>query len=451
MANFANPSVAFGTDRPVASFKAVRNAGQKGRAMLQVFTNAWALLFGMFLLMLGNGMQGTLLGIRGEIEDFSTFQMSIVMSCYFVGFLGGSRVAPELIRRVGHVRVFAGLASLISAVMILYPTFPTVVLWSLGRVLIGFCFSAVYVTAESWLNNAATNENRGQALSLYMIVQTLGIVTSQALLLVGDPSGFIPFVIPSVLVSIAITPILLSISPTPAFETTKPMSLRALAVFSPLGCVGMFLLGGVFSAQFGMASVYGAEAGFSVAQISLFVATFFVGAVLLQYPIGWISDRMDRRGLIVIVAAVGGAGSVLGMLMGDVFVLVLASAFVVGGMANPLYSLLIAHTNDFLEHEDMAAASGGLIFINGLGAILGPVITGWLMGTSLGPAGFYLFTGVLFVALAGYATYRSTQRDSIPVEETGSYVPISASATGVALEYAQEFAIESEQEDENTP
>ena len=419
--------------------------------MLQVFTNAWALLFGMFLLMLGNGMQGTLLGIRGEIEDFSTFQMSIVMSCYFVGFLGGSRVAPELIRRVGHVRVFAGLASLISAVMILYPTFPTVVLWSLGRVLIGFCFSAVYVTAESWLNNAATNENRGQALSLYMIVQTLGIVTSQALLLVGDPSGFIPFVIPSVLVSIAITPILLSISPTPAFETTKPMSLRALAVFSPLGCVGMFLLGGVFSAQFGMASVYGAEAGFSVAQISLFVATFFVGAVLLQYPIGWISDRMDRRGLIVIVAAVGGAGSVLGMLMGDVFVLVLASAFVVGGMANPLYSLLIAHTNDFLEHEDMAAASGGLIFINGLGAILGPVITGWLMGTSLGPAGFYLFTGVLFVALAGYATYRSTQRDSIPVEETGSYVPISASATGVALEYAQEFAIESEQEDENTP
>ena len=417
--------------------------------MLQFLTSAWALLFGMFLLMLGNGMQGTMLGIRGEIEDFTTFQMSIVMSCYFVGFLGGSRMAPGMIRRVGHVRVFAALASLISAVIILYPTFPTVILWALGRVLIGFCFSAVYVTAESWLNNAATNENRGQALSLYMIVQTLGIVISQALLLVGDPSGYLLFVIPSVLVSLAITPILLSISPTPAFETTKPMSLRALAEFSPLGCIGMFLLGGIFSAQFGMASVYGAEAGLSVAQISTFVATFFVGAVILQYPIGWISDRMERRSLIVIVAILGVAGSALGMLMGDVFTLLLASAFVVGGMANPLYSLLIAHTNDFLEHEDMAAASGGLVFINGLGAILGPVITGWMMGTSLGPGGFYLFTGVLFAALAIYAGYRATQRSSVPVEETGSYVPVSASGTGVVVEIAQEYAIETNQEEEN--
>ena len=344
--------------------------------MVSVLSSAWALLLGMCLLMVGNGMQGTLLGIRGNIEGFSTFHMSIVMSAYFVGFLGGSRMAPGMIRRVGHVRVFAALASLISAVMIIYPTFPNTIVWSLGRVLIGFCFSAVYVTAESWLNNAATNDNRGKALSLYMIVQTLGIVLAQALLLTADPSGFVLFVIPSVLVSVAVTPILLSISPTPAFETTKPMSLRALIGFSPLGCVGMFLLGGVFSAQFGMASVYGAEAGLTVAQISTFVAMFFVGAVILQYPIGWVSDRMDRRTLIVIVSVVGGGGSVLGMLMGHVFPVLLVSAFVVGGMSNPLYSLLIAHTNDFLEHEDMAAASGGLIFINGLGAITGPIITG---------------------------------------------------------------------------
>ena len=417
--------------------------------MIQVLSSAWALLLGMCLLMIGNGMQGTLLGIRGGLEGFSTFHMSIVMSAYFVGFLGGSRLAPGMIRRVGHVRVFAALASLISAGMILYPTFPNVIVWSLGRVLIGFCFSAVYVTAESWLNNAATNENRGQALSLYMIVQTLGIVLAQALLLTADPSGFVLFVIPSVLVSIAVTPILLSISPTPVFSTTKPMSLRELASFSPLGCVGMFLLGGVFSAQFGMASVYGAEAGLSVAQISIFVAMFFVGAVILQYPIGWISDRVDRRALIVVVSLIGGAGSILGMLLGHVFPVLLASAFVVGGMSNPLYSLLIAHTNDFLEHEDMAAASGGLIFINGLGAILGPIITGWMMGTALGPGGFYLFTAVLFVLLAGYAVYRATARPAIPVDETGSYVAISPTSTSVAVEYAQEYAIESDQEDEN--
>jgi MFS family permease len=272
--------------------------------------------------------------------------------------------------------------------MIIYPTFPNTIVWSLGRVLIGFCFSAVYVTAESWLNNAATNENRGQALSAYMIVQTLGIVIAQALLLTADPSGFVLFVIPSVLVSIAVTPILLSISPTPPFDTTKPMSLRELMDFSPLGCVGMFLLGGVFSAQFGMAAVYGAEAGLSVGQISLFVAMFFVGSVILQYPIGWISDRMDRRSLIVIVATLGGIGSVIGMTLGHVFPILLATAFLVGGMSNPLYSLLMAHTNDFLEHEDMASASGGMMFINGLGAVLGPVITGWMMGTALGPGAF---------------------------------------------------------------
>ncbi|AXI42182.1 MFS transporter [Sulfitobacter sp. SK011] len=414
--------------------------------MIQVLASAWALLLGMGLLMIGNGMQGTLLGIRGGIEGFSTFEMSIVMSCYFVGFLGGSRMAPGMIRRVGHVRVFAALASLISAVMILYPTFPNIIIWSLGRVLIGFCFSAVYVTAESWLNNAATNENRGQALSLYMIVQTLGIVLAQALLLTADPSGFVLFVIPSVLVSIAVTPILLSISPTPAFDTTKPMSLRELLNFSPLGCVGMFLLGGVFSAQFGMAAVYGAEAGLSVAQISMFVAMFFVGAVILQYPIGWVSDRMDRRTLIVIVSLVGGGGSVLGMVLGHLFPILLVSAFVVGGMSNPLYSLLIAHTNDFLEHEDMAAASGGMVFINGLGAILGPIITGWLMGTALGPGGFYLFTAILFFVLAGYAAYRATQRAAKPVDETGNYVPIYASATPVAVEYAQEYAIDASQD-----
>lgn len=417
--------------------------------MLQVLSSAWALLLGMCLLMVGNGMQGTLLGIRGALEGFSTFEMSIVMSAYFVGFLGGSRTAPRMIRRVGHVRVFAALASLISAVMIIYPTFPNIIVWSLGRVLIGFCFSAVYVTAESWLNNAATNENRGQALSLYMIVQTLGIVASQALLLAADPSGYVLFVIPSVLVSIAVTPILLAISPTPAFDTTKPMSLRELFQFSPLGCVGMFLLGGVFSAQFGMAPVYGSEAGLSIAQISMFVATFFIGSVVLQYPIGWISDRMDRRQLILIVAIIGAGGSVMGMMLGHVFSILLVSALIVGGMSNPLYSLLIAHTNDFLNHEEMAAASGGMVFLNGLGAILGPIITGWMMGTSLGPGGFYLFTASLFVALAGYAAYRTTQRKSIPVEETVNYVPLSPYPTSVAVEYAQEVAIEAEQEAEN--
>jgi MFS family permease len=416
--------------------------------MLQVLSSAWALLLGMGLLMVGNGMQSTLLGVRGEIENFGTFEMSIVISAYFVGFLGGSRMAPNLIRRVGHVRVFAALASLISAVMILYPTLVNPWVWALGRVLIGFCFSAVYVTAESWLNDAASNENRGQALSIYMIVQTAGIVVAQGLMVTADPSGYVLFVIPSILVSLAITPILLSISPTPTFEITKAMSLRELVNFSPLGCVGMFLLGGVFSAQFGMASVYGTEAGLSVGEISTFVAMIFVVGMITQYPIGWLSDRVDRRALIALTAMIGSAGAFIGMMADGNFQLLLVAAFLMGGTSNPLYSLLLAYTNDFLDHEDMAAGSGGLIFINGLGAVSGPLITGWMMGL-FGASGFYMLIGLLLAILAVYAIYRATQRAAIPVDETGSFVPMSQSAmTPVAMEIAQEYAIETDLEEE---
>lgn len=399
--------------------------------------------------MIGNGLQGTLLGVRGEIEGFSTLQMSFVMSAYFVGFLGGSRLAPEMIRRVGHVRVFAALASFISAVMIMYPMLTDPIAWSLGRVVIGFCFSGVYVTAESWLNNAASNENRGQALSLYMIVQMIGIVSAQALMLVGDPAGYETFVIASILVSVSFAPILLSISPTPAFDTTKPMTLKQLMETSPLGCVGMFLLGGVFSAQFGMAAVYGARAGLTLVEISTFVATFYIGALLLQYPLGWFSDRMDRRVLILLVSVVGGAAALVGMLFGMTFAVLLAAAFVIGGMSNPLYSLLIAYTNDYLEYDDMAAASGGLVFINGLGAITGPLITGWLMGEAVfGPSGYFLFIAALLFAMAAYALYRMTQRAYVPVDETAALAPLYPTASPVALEVAQEIAIEAAQDDE---
>ena len=417
--------------------------------MLQVLSSAWALLLGMGMLMIGNGMQGTILGVRGALEGFSTLEMSFVMSAYFIGFLGGSRLAPEMIRRVGHVRVFAALASLISAVMILYPAVANPIAWMLGRALIGFCFSGVYVTAESWLNNASDNANRGKALSLYMIVQTMGIVTAQALMLVGDPAGYETFVIASVVISVSFAPILLSISPTPAFETTKPMSLRELMNVSPLGCVGMFLLGGIFSAQFGMSAVYAAEAGLSLSQISIFIATFYVGALILQYPLGWMSDWMDRRVLVLAVSALGCGAAILAMIMGGNYSFLLLGAFLIGGMSNPLYSLLIAHTNDYLDHDDMAAASGGLVFINGLGAIAGPVITGWIVSDAIfGPSGYFLFMAVLLGALAVYALYRTTQRAAIPSDETGIMSPMTPTGSPVVVEFAQEYAIETEIEEQ---
>ncbi|MGR3501471.1 MFS transporter [Pseudaestuariivita sp.] len=409
--------------------------------MLQIVSSSWALLLGIGLLMVGNGVQGTLLGVRGGLEGFSTFELSVVMAGYFAGFLGGSRMAPEMIRRVGHVRVFAALGSFVSASLILFPVLTDPISWTLLRVIVGFCFSGLYVTAESWLNNSTTSKNRGQALSAYMIVQMAGIIGAQALVSAGDTSGWVLFIIPSVLVSISFAPILLSISPTPPFESTKPMTLKELYAVSPLGCVGMFLLGGVFSAQFGMSAVFGTAAGLSVGEISLFVSMFFVGALTLQYPLGWLSDRMDRRVLILIVAAIAAVAALLGAVMTSALPALLVAAFFVGGMSNPLYSLLLAYTNDFIEYEDMAAASGGLIFINGLGAIAGPVATGWVMET-FGPSGFFVFILVLLVAIAAYAAYRMTQRPAPSVDDTSTYAPVYQGSSPVIVDAAWEFAAE---------
>ena len=413
--------------------------------MFTVLGNTWALMLGMMLLMVGNGLQGTLIGIRCEIEGFSTIELSIVMSAYFVGFLGASQLVPELIRRVGHVRVFAALASFISAVLIAYPLLTNPIFWSVGRVVIGFCYCGVYITAESWLNNSVDNEKRGQALSLYMIVQMVGIVSAQGVLALGNPNDYSLFIIISILVSISFAPILLSISPAPAFERTKLMTLSRLFTSSPLACVGMFLLGGVFSAQFGMSAVFGAQIGLSLSQISLFVASFYMGAMIFQYPIGWVSDKMDRRLLILLISAASATGSASAYFAGGYFFALVFAAFLVGGLTNPLYSLLIAHANDFIEYEDMASAAAGLLFVNGVGAVSGPIIIGYAMN-AFGPEIFFVIIALLMATLAIYAGYRMTQRAT--VSDTSSYAAVLPNSTGVAVEIAQEFAFDVTNDDE---
>jgi len=417
--------------------------------MVSVILNSWALLLGIGLLMIGNGLQASLMGVRGALENFTTFELSVVSSAYFAGFLAGSRFAPAMIRRVGHVRVFAALASLISAAVILFPVVADPWFWTLMRIIIGVGFSGVYVTAESWLNNAATNETRGQTLSAYMIVQMVGIVSGQAILAGGDPSGYILFIIPSVLISISFAPILLSISPTPAFDTTKTMSIKELFVNSPLAFVSMALLGSVFAALFGMGSVYASAIGLSTAQVSTFIAAIFIGSMVLQYPIGWISDRIDRRQLIFGVSLIGGIAAAIGFVMPASFPMLLTLGFLLGGTANPLYSLIIAYLNDYLDPDDMAAASGGLVFINGMGAVFGPIITGWLMGY-IGNHGFWLFVSIFMMAIATYALYRMTQRAATPVDETAAYVGVLPTSTPVAMEAAQEWAIEQAEDVDNT-
>lgn len=403
--------------------------------MLRVIAISWPLLLGVMLLMVGNGVQGTLLGIRGTLENFSTFQLSIVTSGYFLGFLVGSRIAPMLIQKVGHVRVFAALASIISAVLVLYPVLLHWQIWALMRVLIGLAFAGVYITAESWLNNATTNETRGQALSAYMIVQMLGIIAAQGLIGWGNPLDFTMFVIPSVLVSFSFIPLLLAATQTPTFETQKSLGFRELFRISPLGCVGILISGGVFSAMFGMASVWGTMSLLSVKQIALFTSTLYIGGLILQYPIGWLSDRVDRRKIMLWMAVIAAAAMALAAAVPLPFPVLLGVAAILGGITYPMYSLLIAYTNDFLIKEQMAAASAGMIFLNGFGAIFGPLITGWLMG-QVGARGFFLFIGLLYTAQAAYAGWRMTRRMTpVPIVPVSPLTPTAPpSAMGAAID-----------------
>lgn len=397
--------------------------------MLRVLGQTWPLMVGVMLLMVGNGVQGTLLGIRGTLESFSTFHMSIVMSAYFLGFLIGSRLAPAMIRNVGHVRVFAALGSLISATLVLYPMLVEWQVWAVMRVVIGFGFAGIYITAESWLNNTVTNETRGQALSAYMIVQMLGIVASQALLGFGDPFGYELFLIPSVLVSLAFMPLLLAKSPAPTFEATTRLGFRELFKISPVGFVGMLISGGVFSAMFGMASVYGTLALMSFQQIAMFTTALYIGGLVFQYPVGWLSDRMDRRSIMLWLSIAATLVMALASFVSLPFVAVLAVAAILGGITYPMYSLIIAYTNDYLDKDQMAAASAGLIFLNGCGAVFGPLVTGWLMG-AVGPHGFFLFIGGLYLLHAGYILWRMSRRAAPAV--AGSYIGMSPTASSVA-------------------
>lgn len=406
-------------------------------------------MLGMLLLMLGNGLQGTLLGVRGEIEGVGSTQMGYVMSAYFIGFLGGSKLAPMLLQRVGHVRVFAALGSTASAAFILYAALVDPLSWFLLRLVVGFCFSGIYVVAESWLNDSATNENRGQSLSLYLIVQMLGIVLGQLLLNVADPSGYGLFVLLSVLVSLSFAPILLSTSPAPLYSTAKPMSLRELTVASPLACFGVFMLGGIFSGLFGMGSIYASQIGLTIAQVSYFITAIYVGGLLWQYPIGWLSDRVDRRLLIIALTGIGAAFGFATIWLPQTFIALLIVAFVIGGAANPLYSLLIAYANDYLEADQMSAASGGMIFISGVGAMGAPILIGYAMN-QFGSNAFFIFIAVWMSFICAYGIYRMTQRASTVIGEAGPYMTmttprVSHVATEIALEETFDDKDESEE------
>lgn len=404
--------------------------------MFSVIGASWALLFGMGVIMLGNGLQNSLLGLRADLEGFGTEVTGIVMSCYFVGYIVGSIWTPRMVQGVGHVRVFAALASLSSAAALLHVVFLDPFTWGAMRAVTGFSYAGLYVVAESWLNDRATNRTRGQLLSVYMVVLFGGLALGQLLLNVGDPGGFVLFVLTSVLISVALVPISLTAGQVPEFQAPSRVSLMQLYRLSPLGVIGSMFTGMSHGAIFAMGAVLAKAVGLSVSEVSYFMACFIIGGMLFQWPIGHASDRFDRRQVLTAVTFLAAAVAVVATTATAAHpVALFAVAFVLGGMALPMYSVCLAHTNDNLEPSQMVAASGTLVLAGGVGATAGPTAAAALM-SMLGPSGFFWWLAITHAAIGIFALYRMTRRPATPLDEQVPAMPIAPAASAVAVAVA---------------
>lgn len=401
-------------------------------SMVAAVSSCWALLLGIALLMTGNGLQGTLLAWRATLEGFPTTTTGLVMTGYFAGFLAGSVIVPRLVRNVGHIRVFAALASLASAAVLLHAVFLLPAVWFGLRLVSGFSYSGLYVVAESWLNHAASNETRGTLLSVYMVMVLGGMGAGQFLLTAADPDSFKLFVVVSVLVSFALIPITLTVSPAPGFDAPDHVGLRQLYRTSPLGVLGALGVGVAHAALFSMGPVYAQNVGFTVREVSVFMASVLFGGLIMQLPLGRLSDRLDRRMVITVVAFVASGAALGGAVSattgsGIVFV----AMAVIGATSLPLYSLCIAHTNDYLQPSQIVAASASLVLVAGVGLTMGPSVTAGLMDV-LGPAGFFWSLAMVHGVIGLFALYRMTRRRSLPRGAQRHYAPLAPRGSHVA-------------------
>ncbi len=408
--------------------------------MVTALRTTWALFLGIALIMLANGLQGTLLGVRASMEGFPTAVTGLVMSGYFMGFLAGSLIAPPLVQQVGHIRVFAALASLVSTAILVHALQVDPVTWLAMRFLTGFASAGLYVVAESWLNDRADNATRGQLLALYMIVTLVAQGAGQFLLNAADPGGAALFIVGSILVSLSLIPLLLSASPAPDFAAPERLGLRALYRLSPLAVFACLGVGLSLSTLWGLAAVHAEAIGLSIPQITLYTGALFLGAIVLQWPLGWLSDRFDRRWILTLVTLCAALAAGLAWLgAGDSFRLNLGFMLVIGGLCMPSYSICVAYANDRLTPSQMVAASATLYFVFGIGASLGPFAGGSLMAL-LGPGAFYLGIALPNAVVALFALYRMTRTPAL-AEQTPS-VMLGAQSSPLAGGLASEAVSE---------
>jgi MFS family permease len=419
--------------------------------MKQALAPVAALLLGVSILMTGQGLQGTLLPVRAGLESFSTVSIGVMGAAYFLGFTIGCLKGGNLVRRVGHVRVFLAMTALGSSAPLVHGLFVNSFAWGLLRMISGFCFAALYVVIESWLNERSTNENRGTVFSIYVMISLTVLAVGQMMTLLYDPARWQLFALASVLVSLGAIPVALSTSPSPEQPTSVEIDVSRLFRLSPAAAVGCLATGLANGAFWSLAPVFTAAVSSETSLAAWFMTSAVAGGALAQWPLGSASDKIGRRKLLL-AGAVSGivvAGLVISRFDTLDFASVNVLAALWGATAFPLYAISVAHANDYADPDDYVMVSGGLLLMYGVGAILGPFAASAVM-TLTNASGLYLFTGAVHLAMAMFVVHRMLRRESTPDEQHIAFGDALATAHTASQVYEEEILHQAEDEADET-
>ena len=390
-----------------------------------------SLLSGVGLLVVGVGLLFSVVGLRGGMADFSGTVLGLVMSAYFAGFVLGTYLCPMVIRRVGHIRAFAAMASVASTMPILHALWVDPWFWGLLRFITGTCLVGLYIVAESWLNTVAPREHRGRIFAAYMSVNFVALAVGQWLILVGDTLGFVPFVMVSVMFSFALLPITLTPMVEPEPVEAPRLSLRDLYNTSPLGVAGAVGSGLINGAFYGMGAVFAKGVGLSETGVAAFMAAAILGGALFQWPVGHWSDRHDRRHVllwVLMVSAVLAVASFFVARQSEWGLIAIGLFF--GGLVFTIYGLSVAHVNDMVDASRVLEVTGGLLLVHGIGAALGPTLAGVFMDT-LQAESLMLYFAVVLGLLVVYAIKRIRAAAPVPAEEKFGFVMMGTGSQAV--------------------
>ena len=414
--------------------------------MGKLLKNSWALFTGYFVLIIAHGFQGNLLGVRSVIEEFSFLATGIMMSGYFVGYFTGANVVPKLVGKVGHIRVFAAFASMASLSILIHAVFVNPIVWIFARFITGFSLVGIFIVMESWLNDRANNRTRGQLLSIYMFITLIGISLGTLLLNFSSPEKYEPFILVSLLLSAALVPILLTKRKAPKFKKLGFIDVKGLYKTSPLGAVSMFCTGIIHSALFSLGAVYAASMNFTIFEISLLLFVVTVSGGIFQWPIGYYSDKSDRRVIIIFCTffaalfcslAIFSSGTslenmYLASALGMDKIMFFIYVGLYAGMAIPLFTLNLAYVNDYIPKEKFVAAGAGMQIIFGLGAMLGPFVSSMLMN-KYGANGFFVHLLFFHLVIGSFGLYRITKR-SYKDNPESTFTPLPRNITPLGIE-----------------